>query len=156
VAESVVEALLAREGSSIAGTRILLPRAEKARDVLPQELAAAGARVDVVAAYRTAPAEGRRDALLARLAEGSIDCITFASTSTVENFFALIDPALVRDRPDVLLAAIGPVTAKAVSGFGLACGLIPDRYTIPALVEAVRDRFAGMAHPSRDCPPQRG
>ena len=40
-----------------AGRRFLLPRAAKTREVLPEGLRAAGARVDTVAVYRTVPAE---------------------------------------------------------------------------------------------------
>jgi uroporphyrinogen III methyltransferase/synthase len=143
VAESVVEALLAREGSSIAGMRILLPRAEKARDVLPEELEAAGAKVDVVPAYRTVPATARREEFLARLEEGAIDCVTFTSSSTVENFFSMVEPESIRSRPEILLAAIGPVTAKKLGDYGLTCGLMPDKFTIPALVEALTGHFSG-------------
>ena len=41
-----------RPGFDLEGKRVLLPRAAVARDVLPHELRARGACVDVVEAYR--------------------------------------------------------------------------------------------------------
>lgn len=58
VAEGVVEGLLAQ--GPVAGVKMLLPRAAKAREVLPDELRKAGAQVDVIAAYETVPAAAAR------------------------------------------------------------------------------------------------
>lgn len=147
VAEGVVEGLLAREGGKLAGTRMLLPRAAKARDVLPVELGKAGAVVDVIPAYETVPAAGRKDEVLARLEEGSLSCVTFGSSSTVENFLSLIPAEKLKAHPETLLAAIGPVTAATLRKHGLNCHIQPGEYTIPALVDAITQHFtrAGAA-----------
>jgi uroporphyrinogen III methyltransferase/synthase len=139
VAESVADGLLC--AAPLKGQRILLPRAARARDVLPQELRRAGAQVDVANAYETVPANACRDEVLSRLAEGSLDCVSFGSSSTVENFLAQVPADVVR-RSGARLAAIGPVTAKTLRDNGLECRIMPREYTIPALVEAVRDFFA--------------
>ena len=52
---------LARRLGNVRGRKILIPRAKKARDVLPRMLRSRGARVDVVEAYRTiSDQSGRR------------------------------------------------------------------------------------------------
>jgi uroporphyrinogen III methyltransferase/synthase len=74
------------------GPNILLPRAKEARSVLPVELTGMGATVDEVAVYETWQAENSGDALVARLEEGTIDMVTFTSSSTVKNFCKLLPP----------------------------------------------------------------
>ena len=64
------------------GSRVLMPRAEKGRAVLPRLLRAAGARVTVATAYRTLPDLAGRRALRAALARGA-DAVCFASGSAV-------------------------------------------------------------------------
>ncbi len=87
VAEAVVKAFKAY--GSIENVTILLARAERARDVLPTELAKLGAIVDVGTAYRTVPETVDVSGGLARFREEGADLITFTSSSTVENFMAL-------------------------------------------------------------------
>lgn len=138
VAEGVVEGMLAL---GVAGQRILLPRAREAREVLPDELRAAGATVDVLPVYETRPAGARKDDVLERMAQGRIHCVAFGSSSTVDNFLSLIPAQRLKERPEVKLAAIGPVTARTLARHGLSCDIQPEEYTIPALVEALRERL---------------
>ncbi|MBQ3059501.1 MAG: uroporphyrinogen-III C-methyltransferase [Desulfovibrio sp.] len=142
VAEGVVEGLLAREAGNLTGMRMLLPRAAKAREVLPEELGRAGALLDVISAYETVPAASRKDEVLARLNEGTLDCVTFGSSSTVENFLELIPAATLKEHSATRLAAIGPVTAETLRKNGLEPHIQPEEYTIPALVEAVKTHFS--------------
>ena len=135
VAEGVVEGLLAL---GMAGKRVLVPRAKEAREVLPDELGKAGAVVDVLPVYQTLPADARREEVLELLREGRIHCVTFGSSSTVDNFLSLISVDTVREHHQVRLAAIGPVTKKTLERHGLECHIMPEEYTIPALVEAVK------------------
>lgn len=132
VAESVVQGLTAH---GINGKRILIPRAMSARDVLPDQLKAAGASVDVLPMYETKPGNARRDEVLELLAKGAIQCITFGSSSTVENFLDLIPAAKLKEYPDLKFACIGPVTAKTLEKHGITCDFQPTDYTIPALVD---------------------
>lgn len=142
VAEGVVEGLLAREAGNLTGMRMLLPRAAKAREVLPEELGRAGALLDVISAYETVPAASRKDEVLDRLNEGTLDCVTFGSSSTVENFLELIPAATLKEHSATRLAAIGPVTAETLRKNGLEPHIQPEEYTIPALVEAVKTHFS--------------
>jgi len=121
--------------------RILLPRAEKAREVLPEMLGKAGARVTVAPVYRNVPPQGRKDELRQRLEEQSIDLVTFTSSSTVDNFLTMVDAAsdeeLHRLLDPVKIAVIGPITAKTVRKHGLRVDIQPEEYTIASMVDAI-------------------
>lgn len=135
VAEDIVRGLLAR---GVAGKRVLIPRAEQAREVLPDELLRAGAQVQVLPVYRTLPVTAGAEELLSTLDKGEVHYITFTSSSTVNNFFAAIAPEVIqRRREELRLACIGPVTAKTLEAHGFASDIQPEDYTIPALVQAV-------------------
>ncbi len=134
-AESVVAAF---EKKDVAGQKILLPRAAEARPILPEKLSEMGAAVDEVPVYRTRPAADRAERLVERLERGSIDMITFTSSSTVTNFTSL----LPRDRFDdlirhVTIASIGPVTSETARKLGFEVHLTADSFTIPGLVESI-------------------
>lgn len=142
VAEEVVEALKAT--GQLGGARILLPRAEIARKVLPDSLRDAGAEVDDVPVYSTLAEEpDNLDHVREMLEGGEIDVITFASSSTVDNFVELVgrDTAVRAVAAGTLVAAIGPVTAQTVSGYGLEAAVVPDDYTIPGLADAILKHF---------------
>ncbi|HJD97068.1 uroporphyrinogen-III C-methyltransferase [Mailhella massiliensis] len=139
VAEGVAEAMLAL---GMKGKRVLLPRAKEARDVLPEALRAAGAEVDVVAAYENVPSDENREEVLAALKEGRLDCVTFGSSSTVRNFLSSIPLEILKKHPEIRFAAIGPVTAKTMREMGLEPDIQPESFTIPALADAVCTAFA--------------
>ncbi len=114
-----------------AGGRVLLPRAESGRAVLPDGLRAAGWTVDVVAAYRT---------LAAPLAPGAVDAassadaICFTSASTVTGWVE----AGGRPATPPVVACIGPVTADAARAAGLAVSVTGEPHTLDGLVDALR------------------
>jgi uroporphyrinogen III methyltransferase/synthase len=142
-AEYRAEALLERlRGEIRSGDRVLIPRAAKARDLLVAGLAALGAQVTEVPAYRTRPVRDGADRLKQELSSGSIHAITFTSSSTTRNFASFFSAAereqLLRN---VVIAAIGPVTAETAAEYGLATRVMPREYTIPALARALIDYF---------------
>ena len=113
VAEAVVREFKKQGG--VENLRILLARAEKARDVLPRELSAMGGIVDEGFAYRTVPETRDDNGARRRLLEEGADLITFTSSSTVENFLALGLPWPA----GMQVASIGPVTSKTARERGL-------------------------------------
>lgn len=131
-----------REG--IAHLNFLIPRAAIARDYLPKALEEAGARVDVVPAYRTVrPQTQERGRVEALLAGGAIDCITFTSSSTVANFAQLFDTTdLSQLLAGVHVACIGDITAATAAQYNLRTDILPDEYTIPALTRAIVDYYS--------------
>jgi uroporphyrinogen III methyltransferase / synthase len=122
----------------------LIPRAAVARDYLPKALEEAGARVDVVPAYRTvAPQTSERGRVEAMLAGGAVDCITFTSSSTVANFAQLFDTTdLSQLLEGVTVACIGDITASTAAEYGLRADILPNEYTIPALTCAIVDYYS--------------
>ena len=130
VAEGLVEAFA---GHDLAGKRILLPRAAVARDLVPAELSRRGARVDVVEAYRSIAPEN----LSAQIREiftaaRKPDCITFTSSSTVQNC-----AAAGAGFEGVRVATIGPVTSQTARTLGVDVDAEAHPYTVDGLVDAV-------------------
>jgi len=136
IAEAVVREF--KKQGSIENERILVVRAEKARDVLPKELSAAGAIVDKAFAYRTVPETRDTSGAQRQLAEGGADVITFTSSSTVENFLALGLPWPNGMR----IVSIGPITSKTIRDHGLEIDIEARRHDIDGLVQAIRELFA--------------
>ena len=140
-----IEEASRRFGTGLAGARVLVPRAQVAREVLPDMLAAAGAQVDVVPTYQTVlPPAGSVHELVAQLDAGAVDAVTFTSSSTVRNLVSLLGNdvgALHRAQ----LYSIGPVTTSTLhkAGFDDVCEAA--EYTIPGLVDALVAGFASDA-----------
>lgn len=135
VAEAVVREF--KKEGDIENLRILIARAEEARDLLPKELGALGAIVDVAFAYRTVAETSDRTNARSRLATEGADMITFTSSSTVENFLALglAWPAGME------VASIGPITSQTARDRDLTIGVEATRHDIPGLVEAILRHF---------------
>ncbi|HEX3818089.1 MAG TPA: uroporphyrinogen-III C-methyltransferase, partial [Chthoniobacterales bacterium] len=136
VAEAVVREF--KEQGDLENLRILIARAEEARDLLPKELSALGAIVDVAFAYRTVAETDDRTGARTRLAEEGADMITFTSSSTVENFLALGLPW----PQGMLVASIGPITSRTARERGLTIAVEAPQHDVPGLVEAIRNFFA--------------
>lgn len=142
--ETLIETM--KSEGPLRGVRVLLPRADIARDLLAEELRASGADVMEVVAYRTVLATGDRDGdpdVYRMLLDGQIDAVTFTSASTVRNFVEILgrDQAVDLLRTTVV-ASIGPVTAAAAQQLDIATAVMPERYTIPDLVDALVSHFA--------------
>jgi uroporphyrinogen III methyltransferase/synthase len=123
--------------------RVLLPRAAQTRDVLVTGLRRLGAQVTEVPAYATRRAEAGAARLREALAAGTIDAVTFTSSSTARNFAELFTEEERRAwlaRPTV--ASIGPITAATAAEYGMQTDVMPREYTIPALARALADHFA--------------
>lgn len=148
-AEGVFSALERFLGSreALQGQNFLIPRAAQARDYLPRALEAAGARADVVPAYRTvAPQDVEKRRVEALLAGGAVDCITFTSSSTVRNFAELFDTTdLSSLLAGVQVACIGDITASTAAEYGLHTDIQPPEFTTDALASAIADFYSARA-----------
>ena len=155
VAESVVRSLR----DQVQGKRVLLVRAKIARDVIPNELRAAGAHVDVVEAYETViPAASR--ALLRKVMKNprtAPTIVPFTSSSTVKNFVALLAPAKSAAAGEkvelaklvsngIQFASIGPVTSATLRELGLPVHIEARTFTMPGLVRAIVTSVVSRAH----------
>src|SRR5919202_4305558 len=128
------------------GLNFLLPRAAVARDFLPRALEGAGARVHALPAYRTVrPETTDRARVEALLVGGGVDCITFTSSSTVQNFAQLFDTRDLRGLlAGVRVACIGEVTAQTAAEYGLRTDIRPSGSTAPALARAIAEFYARL------------
>ncbi|MCE2542138.1 MAG: uroporphyrinogen-III synthase [Acidobacteria bacterium] len=142
-AEAVFDAL--RRAGRLAGARVLLARADIARAMLADALRAAGAEVTEATAYRTVRADGwSGPELHSLLREQPVDVVTFTSASTARNFAEILGAETAAELLAATpVASIGPVTAAAAAELGIETRIMPAAYTIPALVEAIADHFAG-------------
>ena len=125
---AVAEGLLDVLEDRVAGRRVLIARAEEARDLLPEGLTHAGAVVEIAVLYRTTFAVPDGDAALAA------DCVTFTSASTVRAFAAAFPDA---DLEAVRGVSIGPVTSAAMRELGVGIAAEADEHDLDGLVAAV-------------------
>jgi uroporphyrinogen III methyltransferase / synthase len=138
------EGLLARlRGVITPADRVLLPRAAATRDVLVTGLRRLGAQVTEVPAYATRRAEAGTARLREALAAGTIDAVTFTSSSTARNFAELFTEDERREwLTRAIVASIGPITAATAAEYGMQTDVMPSEYTIPALARALAEHFA--------------
>lgn len=155
--EAAAAAILAAHGGDLRGVRALLPRAEVAREVLPETLRAAGATVDVVAAYRNLAPDARdEDALRRAIRERAVDVVTFTAPSTVASVLRVLGEGAEGALAPLTIASIGPVTSAAAEAAGLRVDVTARAYTSEGLVAALRERFArGTPGGERDANPTR-
>jgi uroporphyrinogen III methyltransferase/synthase len=139
-AESIIEAF---RHEDVGNCRILLPRAEQARPILPVELEQMGARVDEVTAYRSRPVKDKAEALIDLLEAGKVNLITFTSSSTAANFKAMLPPERFEDLlQGVVVASIGPITTETALKLGFNVHLTAREFTIEGLCRAIVEHFA--------------
>ncbi len=139
--EGLADALLDK---GVKGQKILLPRALKAHEILPEKLREGGAQVDIAPVYQNVQPDDY--AMVREALEGKqIDMVTFTSSSTVRNFLEMLDikddEEFKRLLGDVKIAVIGPITAKTALAKGLKIDVQPATYTIPAMVDAIVDYY---------------
>ncbi|HUI56672.1 MAG TPA: uroporphyrinogen-III C-methyltransferase [Bryobacteraceae bacterium] len=140
VAEGLMEAFASHD---LTGKRVLLPRAAVARDLVPVELAKRGAHVDVVEAYRTVvPDEAAAQAREVFAGPNKPDCITFTSSSTVQNFVAAAGAAAL---DGVKVVSIGPVTTQTARALGIDVTKQAQVFTVEGLIDAVAGMFSETA-----------
>jgi len=127
------EGLLKAFPQNLVGTRILFPRAEVARELLPDELRQRGATVDVVPVYRTVKAFSGNIGEI--LESERVDCIIFTSPSTIPEDLHTLPTGTA-------LAVIGPVTREAAQLLGLKPDIVPVQSSVLGLVESINHYFS--------------
>lgn len=163
--EAVADALLEQlrgtlpQGSAPEGheapPRVLLPRAERAREALPRLLLEQGVAVEVVASYRTeGPDDATRDAIAGWLGRGEIDVVTLTSPSSVERLLEVLSAHGLDTRvlERVTVASIGPVTSEAAARLGVRIDVTATHYTAQGLIDALIDHVGEHGLPARTRP----
>jgi uroporphyrinogen III methyltransferase/synthase len=127
----------------LSGLNVFLPRAATGRDLLPKALEEAGARVDIVTAYRTVIPDNVDRGRLSAMLAGSADCIAFTSSSTVKNLAQLFDTHdLSNTLKKLTVACIGDVTAATATEFGLTVHIQPAQSNVTDLARAIADYYS--------------
>jgi len=144
-AEGVVAAFAAMD---ISGKRILFPKGDRAREVIPDELTRMGAQVTAPVAYTNETPEEIPAEALQALEERRVDCVTFTSSSTVQNLASILgENHFLHLMEGVLVASIGPVTSKSCRDLGLDVHLEPAEYTLDAMAAQLIEHYASSGSP---------
>ena len=142
-AEGVLAAFAELE---LAGKWVLFPRGDRAREVIPDELTRMGAQVLAPVAYANHTPDRLPEQSLRALEEGRVDCVTFTSSSTVQNLAAMLgENRFLHLMQGVRVASIGPVTSGSCRELGLEVHLEPAEYTLDALAAELVGYFTGPA-----------
>lgn len=142
-AESLAKALI----PSAPGKRFLLARASRGREVLADDLVAAGAKVDQIVVYQSTDVVRADPHVLAALSAGRIDWITVTSSAIAQALVRLLGGPLRQAR----LASISPITSEVLRREGFEVAAEADPYTMEGLVRAiVAAEQAKPSHPDRD------
>jgi uroporphyrinogen III methyltransferase/synthase len=136
ISENVAAGLLER---GAAGKRVLIARAAEGREALHEKLSEGGVQVTIAPCYRTIPDHSNVDAACEALLAGSVDWVTFTSSSTVKNFVQAVGIEIVQQtRNTFRVACIGPVTARTAEECGLKPDMTAGNASVEALIEAIQ------------------
>jgi uroporphyrinogen III methyltransferase/synthase len=141
-AEGIIEAV---KDQITAGMKILIPRAQEAREVLPEKLCELGAVVTVVPVYQTIEGDLNGQEIKTMLKNGEIDLVTFTSSSTVKNLLNILGIDGSDLVSQVKTACIGPITAQTCLEHKINPAIVAETYTIAGLVEAIKVDFSEKA-----------
>jgi len=133
IAEGILKSFAAMD---LSGKKILIPRAAKAREILPEGLKKQGADVTVATTYRTVNSGRKKEELITWINAGDVDVITFTSSSTVTNFVEIMGADYMLP-PDIKIACIGPVTAATAKKAGFPIDISQEEYTMEGLVQSL-------------------
>ncbi|MBI2252454.1 MAG: uroporphyrinogen-III synthase, partial [Armatimonadetes bacterium] len=139
IAESLIKEF---KKINLKNKNILIPRAEAARDILPEELKSQGANVEVIPIYKTILEEDEKEELIKLFKENKINLITFTSSSTVKNFDGLIGKEIKDLLKNVKILCIGPITAKTAYDLGYKVNALPEEYSISGMVKECLKLFS--------------
>ncbi|MBI5789409.1 MAG: uroporphyrinogen-III synthase [Candidatus Schekmanbacteria bacterium] len=125
-----------------AGDKVLLARAQIAREVLPEGLVRLGVEVDVAPVYKTRHVTEIPPEAQTAFQEGKVDILTFTSSATVHNFVLLVGKERFQALAKAaVVAAIGPITATTLQEYGINTYIQPETYTIPDMAATIIDFF---------------
>jgi len=139
-AEGLTEEFLTRSHDNPASQSILIPRAEQAREILPETLTRIGFDVEVIPVYRTEFPAARELELKELLNKSAPDMITFTSSSTVTNFIRLAGDDF--DFNSCKFASIGPITSETAAKAGINIDVKASESTLISLAEAIAEYYS--------------
>lgn len=128
VAEGLLQAWSERVRKDLDGLKVLIPRAQEARSILPDTLREWGAEVQVAPVYKTVQPPLPQD-FPAFMNEKTR--VLFTSSSTVKHWCSLTGKS---ENPCI---CIGPVTAATAESEGLPILAVASEHTIEGLLQCV-------------------
>jgi len=132
------EALAAELKPVVSGRRVLWARANRGRDVLPNELVAAGATLEQVVVYQNRDMTALPRVVLEQLEQGELDWITLSSPSIARNLKMVLSSAALEQLGNrTKVASISPVTSAAARQTGLPVTVEATEYTWDGLFQAM-------------------
>ena len=132
------EALARELRPHVAGKRVLWARASRGRDVLPTELAAAGANLTQLVVYQNRDVSQLPASSLQQIERGELNWIGLSSPSIARGLARLLtDEAKVWLGNKTKLASISPVTTAAAEEAGLPITAEATEYTWEGLFQAM-------------------
>jgi len=141
------EALAAALIPHVQGKRVLWPRASRGREILPEQLGAAGARFESLVVYQHVDLETFPDDVLRQLDDGTLHWIALSSPSIARNVARLLTE---EQRTAVRFAAISPVTEAAAVESGLKISCVASEYTWDGLLRGIANASGGAeSHPEK-------
>lgn len=132
-AESLASALAGGAG----GKRFLLARASRGREVLADELAAAGGIVEQVVVYTSRDVPTPDKEIADRLAADKIDWVTVTSSAIAHSLVSLFGESLRKAK----LVSISPITTATLTELGHPPAAEAKVYTMQGVAEAILGRF---------------
>ncbi len=129
---------LAEELKEVAkGRRILIARANIAREVLVEELRKV-ANIEEVKIYNIAEPRDTEaiEEFYRHLRKGDVYAIIFTSSQNVRNLKKILKDRF-SDINKVKVCAIGPITAKTLEKYGIRVDIVPEVYTVEACLKAL-------------------
>lgn len=137
-AEGVLELLKSRVN---AGEKVLLPRGNLARSIIPDTLRKWGLDVTEAIVYENVAVDEGADEVIELFEKEKIHIITFTSSSTVKNFVQAMNKHGYQEKETLLksvkIACIGPITARTAEEHGLAVDAVAEESTIDSLLHAL-------------------
>jgi uroporphyrinogen III methyltransferase/synthase len=118
------------------GRRFLLARASRGREVLSEELLAAGAHVEQIVVYRSNDVPEPNPEIAASLAAGRIDWISVTSSAIARSLAKMFGQELCKSQ----LASISPITSATIRSLGFEVAVEAIVYTMDGVVDAIMER----------------
>lgn len=117
--------------------RILFPKGNLARDVIPVRLRGIGVSLDELIVYGTKVNAEKKQELITTLKVRKVNIITFTSPSTVDSFVRLLEGTNWREwTKKCTVACIGPITEKEANRY-FPHVIVPKEYTVEALLQCI-------------------
>ncbi|MDX9714125.1 MAG: uroporphyrinogen-III synthase [Dissulfurispiraceae bacterium] len=139
-AEGIVRSFIGNadpDSEPLKGIKILLPKPDNARDVFPSAVRRAGGHIDTPVIYHSVKTKKSSRELQDFFREGKISIAVFTSGAAFRNFLEFMGKDASALLHDVIIAAIGPVTAQAVEKAGFKVSVMPQESTIKAMTDEI-------------------